>query len=333
MTTAEYITTITDSALYLVKDNPTEADEATLGTDEYFVLMYCTSYKSYLRNYVQYKNMFNYNTARKVYDIDIDKFAFYQGYYISKFFKKRYNPNKGRTIIVSVTDLAACVDLEEARPLVRGLTDYDDNQYTTVTINGQMWTVENYMTEHYENGTEIPIITDELLWLADTTGACCCYYNDMRYKNSHGLLYNYYALANTNGFVYLKRDGVKELGWRLPTMTDIINLCIYLGGVDVIGAYTIAGGKLKEVGTINWIAPNVDASDMYGWKGYGCGNRFIDTFENAGYSNKGIFADFFTSDVIAGFVATFYLINESGLLIEMSVDEHCGLNVKLVRDI
>jgi phage terminase small subunit len=118
MTTAEYITLITEGSLSLVKDNPSVKDEATLGTNEYFVLMFCTSYKSYLKNYVQYKNKFNYNTARKVYDIDIDKYAFYQGYYISKSFRKRYDTNKGRTIIVSVVDRSAIVDLDDIAPCV-----------------------------------------------------------------------------------------------------------------------------------------------------------------------------------------------------------------------
>jgi len=333
MTTASYITTLTDSALYLVKDNPIEADEATLGTNEYFVLMYCTAYKSYLRNYVQYKNLFNYNTARKVYDIDIDKYAFYQGYYISKSYRKRYNLSKGRTIIVSVVDPAAVIDLDDERILVRGLTDYDDNQYTTVIINGQEWIVDIYITEHYENCVVIPVITSDIDFLADVTGACCCYDNNMIYKNSFGLLYNYYALINANGFVYLKRDGIREDGWRLPTMTDIINLCDFGGGIYIFGGYAIIGGKLKEVGTIHWTPPNTDATDEYGWKGLGCGNRFIDTFADEGYSNKGIFADFFTSDTIMNFVATFYLMNDTGYLIQMTNGKYCALNVKLVRDL
>ena len=101
MTTAEFIEDITDGSLTLVKDNPTVSDESTLGANEYFVLMFCAGYKSYLRNYIQYKNNSNYNSARKVYDIDIDKYAFNQGYYMSKTFRERYKPNMGRTIIIS----------------------------------------------------------------------------------------------------------------------------------------------------------------------------------------------------------------------------------------
>jgi len=333
MTTANYIKLITNSTLTLVKDNATEADQATLGENEYFVIMFCTSHKSYLRNYVQYKNLYNYNTARKVYDIDIDKYAFYQGYYISKYFRKRHDPDKGRTIIVSVNVPAAVIDLDDERIMVRGLTDYDDNKYTTVIINGQEWTVENYKTEHYENGAIIPMISNDLEFLDDVSGACCCYENDLTYKNTYGLLYNYYSLINPNGFVYLKRDGIKEEGWRLPTMIDIINLCDFGSGILIFGGYAVIGGKLKEVGTTHWIPPNTDASDEYGWKGLGCGNRFIDTFDNEGYRNKGIFADFFTSETIMNFVATFYLMYDASYLIQMVSPKYCALNVKLVKDL
>ncbi|MFH2141889.1 MAG: FISUMP domain-containing protein [Bacteroidota bacterium] len=42
-------------------------------------------------------------------------------------------------------------------------------------------------------------------------------------------------------------------GWRVPTEADIDDLLTYLGGE------TIAGGKLKEPGTLHWDAPNTGA--------------------------------------------------------------------------
>jgi len=333
MTTAEYITILTEGALTLVKDNPSETDQATLGTNEYFVLMFCTGYKSYKRNYLQYKGNCNYNISRKVYDIDIDKYAFYQGYYISKFYRKRYNPDRGRTIIVSVSEPAACIDLDDESIMVRGLTDYDDNHYTTVDIEHQQWTIENYKTQHYENGVEIPIIENEFTWLADTTGACCCYDNNFMYKTLRGVLYNYYARVNTNGFVFLKRNGIKEEGWRIPSIADIETLVANTGGVYTGWDYTVTGGKLKETGFEHWDPPNFGATDTYGWKGFGCGNRFIDTFLDQGFRSMNIFADYALSDVMFDQVASFYFSYDNDILIPMVLAFYMAVNVKLVRNI
>jgi len=329
MTTAEYISSITNGILTLVKDNPTASDESTLGINEYFVLIFCTDYKSYLRNYVQYRGKFNYNTARDTYDIDIDQLAFNEGYYISKYFKKRYYPDRGRVIIVTVNDYPACVDLDDPAPYVAGLTDYDSNHYTTVNIGNQQWIVENFKTTHYENGVAIPLITNDLLAIADTVGAYYNYNNDITYKNTYGLLYNWYALMNTNGFAMLKWNGVKQLGWRVPSMADWTILANFIN-ID----WTLVAGHLKEIGFLHWTPPNTGALDTYGWKGIGCGNRFIDTFLNQGFSNVGIYADYYATDVVFDpMVTSVYLTYDDIEFKTLSPNKFMGLNVKLVRDI
>ena len=113
MTTADYISKITEGILTLVKENPTVKDEANLGSDEYFVQMIYVDYESYLRNYVQYKNQYNYNTRYKTYDIDIKKKELDYGYYITKHYKKLNNTNQGRVIIVSTSDYIYCVDIDD----------------------------------------------------------------------------------------------------------------------------------------------------------------------------------------------------------------------------
>ena len=58
------------------------------------------------------------------------------------------------------------------------VTDIDGNVYTTVKIGTQVWMSENLKVRHYRDGTTIPVLTDPVLWGADTTGAMC-YYNNM----------------------------------------------------------------------------------------------------------------------------------------------------------
>jgi len=61
---------------------------------------------------------------------------------------------------------------------------------------------------------------------------------------------------------FLRRARLLKLcpdGWHVPTLNEWITLIDYLEGVDV------AGGKLKEKGTTNWITQNTDATDDFGF--------------------------------------------------------------------
>lgn len=64
-------------------------------------------------------------------------------------------------------------------------------------------------------------------------------------------------------------------GWRVPTEADIDELLAYLGGA------MIAGGKLKEYNTPHWNAPNVGASDEYGFTALP-GGKFSTIFDLLG---------------------------------------------------
>ena len=153
--------------------------------------------------------------------------------------------------------------------------DVDLNLYHTVIIGNQEWMVENLKTTHYADGTPIPNLIATADWLAEdgTTGhdgAYCWYNNDITNKTPYGALYNGFATQNVHGLA--------PVGWQIVSYSDWNILWIFLGGVD------IAGGALKEVGTVHWASPNTGATDQYGFKGLPTGNRYY----NAGASFQNI---------------------------------------------
>jgi uncharacterized protein (TIGR02145 family) len=75
----------------------------------------------------------------------------------------------------------------------------------------------------------------------------------------------------TNG-----NKNVCPTGWHVPTDAEWTVLTDYLGGASV------AGGKMKEVGTTSWYSPNADATNASLFTALAGGNRY----------NNGIFYDF-----------------------------------------
>lgn len=139
MTTSLYITQITNGVLSLVDDTPSSSK--VLGTNEYFCMMFCTEYHSFLRNYVQFKGDSNYNDDLDLYDIDINKQGYKTGYYISKEYNrikrmlKQVRENKGRIIVVSVNDNSKVIFLDGSTiglqaPLATAATDYGTGSFT-----------------------------------------------------------------------------------------------------------------------------------------------------------------------------------------------------------
>jgi len=149
------------------------------------------------------------------------------------------------------------------------LYDLDMNGYTTVIIGSQEWIVENFRCTKYADGTNIPNLSNAVDWVNDTQGAYCAYNNDNDNIPAYGLLYNFHAVDNVKGLAYLHRNGIQETGWRIPTVGDLRELRSHL--VDD----STAGGKLKEIDTDHWNAPNTGATDEYGFKARGGGMRNI----------------------------------------------------------
>jgi len=140
------------------------------------------------------------------------------------------------------------------------LTDYDGNTYDTIQIGEQLWMAGNLRVTHYRNGTPIPNVTGNTEWGSLTTGARCYYDNDSTlYDSLYGALYNLYAVVDVNGLC--------PEGWHAPTNGEWNQIQSYLGGEAV------AGGKMKEAGTLHWLAPNTGATNSSGFTGLPGGFR------------------------------------------------------------
>jgi uncharacterized protein (TIGR02145 family) len=144
-------------------------------------------------------------------------------------------------------------------------TDKDGNIYKTVKIGSQVWMAENLKTTQYNDGTIIPKETDYNMWEGLTSGTYCWYNNIETYKNTYGAHYNWYALSNGK---------LCPTGWHVPTDSEWTILTDYLGGLSV------AGGKLKEIGTTHWLEPNTGARDEVGFKALPSGLLNVNGFSD-----------------------------------------------------
>jgi uncharacterized protein (TIGR02145 family) len=143
------------------------------------------------------------------------------------------------------------------------LKDADGNTYNAVTIGSQTWMKENLKTTKYNNGDPIPNITVASEWIKLTTGAYCWYNNDaVTYENPYGKLYNSYAMTDDRK--------ICPTGWHVPKLSEWFTLFNFLGGTEV------AGGKLKEAGTIHWLSPNTGATNESGFTALPGGRRLPD---------------------------------------------------------
>ncbi len=161
--------------------------------------------------------------------------------------------------------------------------DADSNIYRVVKIGSQVWMNENLKTTKFNDGTEIPEVTDATEWAALTTPACAWYSNNFEtYGSVYGALYNWYAIDTAvNG-----NKNICPVGWHVPSVSEWNTLFNYLGGGS------IAGGKLKSTSTApdphpRWDSPNTGATNEAGFNALPGGYRYYTNGQFAYLGNKG----------------------------------------------
>lgn len=142
-----------------------------------------------------------------------------------------------------------------------GVTDIDDNFYTSVIIGTQEWMAENLRVTKYRNGDLIGTTSPSTLDISSESTPKYEWAYDGNESNvaTYGRLYTWYAVTDTRE--------VCPTGWHAPSDDEWAILIDYLGG-----QYE-AGGKLKETETTHWNSPNYGATNETGFTALPSGRR------------------------------------------------------------
>jgi uncharacterized protein (TIGR02145 family) len=197
--------------------------------------------------------------------------------------------------------------------------DGDDNNYPVVTINNQIWMAENLKTTKYNDGTAIPSVTDITAWSALHSPGYCWYNNDsVTYKATYGALYNWFTVdASSNG-----DKNICPKGWHVATDAEWTTLITYLGGE------TVAGVKLKEIGTTHWTIPNTAATNETGFMALPGGYRY----GNGSFVELGFSGYWWSSTEYADYAWERYMSSSySGVYRGYYLKQH-GFSVRCLQD-
>jgi uncharacterized protein (TIGR02145 family) len=151
----------------------------------------------------------------------------------------------------------------------------DGKVYQSVLVGTQCWMKDNLNVGTMINGSQ------------DQTNNGIIekyYYNNLQSNGDiYGGLYQWDEImqyTTTAG-----TQGICPIGWHIPTDVEWEALVSNLGGQD------IAGGKMKEVGTVHWQTPNTGATNSSGFTGLPAGFRGY----TSAFSNIGLYGYFWSS--------------------------------------
>ena len=197
------------------------------------------------------------------------------------------------------------------------VSDIDGNSYATVSVGTQIWMTENLRVTKYNDGTAIPLITDNDSWSNAVTPGYCWYNNDeATFRNPYGALYNWYA-ANTGKLC--------PTGWHIPSDAEWTILTNFLGNL------TLAGGKLKETGTAHWSSPNTGATNETGFTHLPGGYRTYNS--GAAFYSLGIGGSMWSSTSNNATQAWERAVqNFSAAILVISAEKAYGVSVRCVKN-
>lgn len=195
------------------------------------------------------------------------------------------------------------------------LTASSADALPTIQIGTQKWTSKNLDVSYYRNGDPIPQVVDPIEWAGLTTGAWCYINNDSTMGTKYGKLYNWYAVNDPRGLA--------PQGWHIPSDVEWTTIETTLGGS------LIAGGKMKEAGSLNWTSPNIGGNNNSSFAGLPGGSRNYDgAFTSIG--NGGLWWCSTEADTTYAFSRYIYFYFEN--TIRNSVNKKSGYSVRCVRN-
>jgi uncharacterized protein (TIGR02145 family) len=218
------------------------------------------------------------------------------------------------------------------------LYDIDGNQYNVVKIGDKVWMKENLRVTRFNDGTPIPIVTDDAEWNSVTTSAYCWYNNDIGNKDTYGALYNGHAIFTgiidkTKPVAYnVAKDKLCPVGWRVPSEPEWRELSNPYGRPTPppIGGNNEYGYGLMESGTSHWI--NGLGTNASGFTALPGGAR-DETFGGMGISGY-----FWSSDIDYGHGALMRFFplpfsGEWGRMVSVGLSQlKEGMSVRCIKD-
>jgi uncharacterized protein (TIGR02145 family) len=188
--------------------------------------------------------------------------------------------------------------------------------YTEVKIGNQVWMVENLKTTKYNDGTGIPLVTDNATWGNLTSPGYRWYDDSIFYEAPYGALYNWYSV-NTGKLA--------PVGWHVASDAEWDTLFSYLGGSNT------AAGKLKEAGLTHWNSPNIGATNSSGFTGLPGGLCYS---PGGGFGSFGDWGMWWTSTEYSNMTtdAWYYGLGSSTPFDNYHITKGQGNSVRCIRD-
>ena len=230
---------------------------------------------------------------------------------------------------VNVLDIVLLVNMILGGTDSSSVTDIDGNVYETIQIGNQLWMAENLKVTHYNNGDEIPTGYNISEWNTIWDDAYAVYDDDLSNVEYYGNLYNWYAVDDSRG--------ICPENYHIPTDDEWYILLEYLGGSSYGSGenWIIAGGKMKDVGTIEdgdglWYAPNEGANNESDFTAIPAGFRLND----GEYYESGYYSIFWssTAEYYTNAFFMWYLLHDDARLYRGLFDSQTGLSVRCLKD-
>lgn len=205
-------------------------------------------------------------------------------------------------------------------------TDADGNNYTTVTIGTQTWIAENLKTTKYNDGTAIPLVTDNTAWAALSTPAFCWQNNNIAtLEATYGALYNWFAV---------NAGKLAPTGWHVATDAELTILENYetanLGTSGSVAKSLAAATNWAVSANAGAIGNDLTKNNSSGFSAFPGGSR---DGNNGKFDTLGIYGSWWSaSEYNTSYAILRLLYSIDGSILRNASNKTSGFSVRCIKD-
>ena len=193
--------------------------------------------------------------------------------------------------LVLVMGMTSCDDNHNSdgpQIIHNAVKDYDGNKYDAVKIGKQVWMASNLKTEHYADGSEIPMAGNSTY--SETEPYRYCPDGNSQNVNYYGYLYNWPAVMHGSSSSENNPSGVQGIcpkGWHVPSEAEWNELGVYVYnhpeqyGNSVAKALASNDGCWEESGTLGTPGCDQSSNNTTGFSAVPAG-RYYGSFDDFG---------------------------------------------------